>query len=328
MKRVKVILVLVALVAITGLVSDAWAQCAQPRLFRSSGKFGNNVRVDPTGSNNAGNQIGRLWDSDNANFSNSGLNTNGALCPASQWWLAQVDGNMAVDGFLTSVGCTQMGCPLDKLTVVVEDYDAAGPPGVGGTAYYVGWLTDETPASGRWYDYGEADGAAALTVVPIAEFPKVDISGSSRAGMTINVNYNLADQDANVLSWDHNGPAPFPVSATVQEWQLMKATGLADPGRARAGWTLVEAIPYVPGGTAHFNAIPCTDIVNDEWLAIGIGFNGGAAGAVNSALVGEAVQLECDPNIADPGGQIHEIQKKKPDASELQAQPGRTGGRR
>ena len=58
---------------------------------------------------------------------------------------------------------------------------------------------------------------------------------------------------------------------------------------------------------------------------MGMGFNGGAFGVIDSALVGEAVQVECDPILADPE---HPVEFEKPGAVEIETKPGRSGGRR
>jgi len=87
----------------------------------------------------------------------------------------------------------------------------------------------------------------------------------------IEVNYNLADQSALVHTAFGASDAALPVSSVVAQWHLMQATGTADPGRNRAQWNQVQAIPYTPGGANQFASIPCSDTINDSWLAIGIG---------------------------------------------------------
>ena len=105
MKALKLLVLITALVVITGVISDAWAGCSPARLFRSQGKPNNtnnvkfnqvDVPASGSGTWNQGAAIGRLWDSDDANNSNSGLtDVNGdgtgfgSLCPPSVWWLPQ-----------------------------------------------------------------------------------------------------------------------------------------------------------------------------------------------------------------------------------------------
>lgn len=320
-----------ALVVIVGLTSDAWAQCPTARLFRSGGKNGINVDVDVSATDPGQNEIGRLWDSDNAANSNNGLSgpAYGALCPSSDWWEARgTTSNWIVDGFLTANPCLQFGCPTDKLTVVVEDYQVGfPPPGAGGGAYYIGWMVDEVPADARWYDYGRVDGFVSNTVIPMLPFPDPVITGSSRVGASVAINYNLADQGPNNHTWNNDAAAVFPTSNVISEWQLVKFTGLADPGRRRdLGWVTIQTTPYVPGGApATFN-VPCGSTATDEWVAVGIGFNGGSAGIVDSALVGRAIALECDPNLAQPD--LPQTFDRKPTATQIESKPGRSGGRR
>ena len=332
MKAMKYLVVIAALVLIGGMVADSWAQCSPGRLFRSSGKLGNNVDFDIAGTDNNGNQIGYFWDSDDANNSNSGFAPDyGARCPIELWWTERVAGSNTkrIDGVQGGTGCAGagMGCPASKMTIVVEDYAAGGPPGVGQTAYYAAYMVDETPASGRWYDYGALDGSPNNTIIPILPFPDAVITGSSRQGASIQVNYNNLDQTNMVHTTDWTGGGLFPTEAVISEWQLVKATGTADPGRLRAdGWVTIQTTPYVPGGTPNTFVVPCASTATDEYLAIGIGFNGGAFGVIDSALVGAAIPLECDPNVAQPDNPVDLNKKSGP--TQIDSTPRRSGGRR
>jgi len=332
MKAVKILMVITALVVVVGVTSDAWAQCAQPRLFRSAGKGGNNVDVDVSAIDPAHTEIGRFWDSDNANFSNNGLSgpNFGNLCPSPLWFNPRgTAGNWAIDAFLTEGACAQQGCPADKLTAVIEAYDFDGPPGINGTAYYIGWMTDETPVDTRWYNYGDVDGATTATVLPMVPFPDVFVINSARvpASADVDIVYQLASQTPNNHTWDHGAGVEFPTSDVVSEWHLMQYRGIGDPGRLRSHWTKVQTIPYpVPtgdSGTLTYR-VPCPSVGEDTYLAAGVGFNGGSAGVIDSALVGRAIQIECNPNLAQPDEQFG---NRKPTATELGA-PGRSGGRR
>lgn len=332
MKAVKYLVVIVALVVVGGVIADSWAQCAPARLFRSSGKLGNNLDFDVTGTDNNGNQIGYFWDSDDANASNSGFAPEyGARCPIDQWWKERAAPARQIDGAQGGTGCAGagMGCPANKMTIVVEDYAEGGPPGVGSTAFYAAYIVDETPASGRWYDYGNLDGITANnSIIPMLAYPDAVITGSSREGATIAINYNNLDQTNMVHSTDWaGGGGVYPTSAVISEWQLVKATGTADPGRLRSqGWVTINRTPYVAGGAPASFLVPCASTATDEYLAIAIGFNGGAFGVIDSALVGRAIPLECDSNIAQPDTPVEF--KKKPAATQLESQPSRSGGRR
>ena len=188
-------------------------------------------------------------------------------------------------------------------------------------------MVASTPAAGRVYDYGALDGLPNNSIIPMLQFPDVVISTSSRAGANINIQYNNLDQSNMVHTTDWaGGGGVFPTTAVIAEWQLVKATGNADPGRARSlGWVTIKTTPYTPGGAPDTMLVPCSSTATDEWLAIGIGFNAGVANPpIDSALVGRAIPLECDPTLAQPEGPV-DIQRK-PAAQELQ--PRRTGGRR
>ena len=47
---------------------------------------------------------------------------------------------------------------------------------------------------------------------------------------------------------------------------------------------------------------------------------------IDSALVGRAIPLECDPNVAQPDTPVELDKKSRP--SELSSEPRRSGGRR
>jgi hypothetical protein len=244
--------------------------------------------------------------------------------------VALMSGNLYIDGILDGPGCVgYAGCPGLEMSVVIEDYGPVGPPGINDTAYYVGWRVDDTPAALRRYDYGRTDnGVPGNSVFPFLEFPQAVITGSNRNGANVEVNYNLADQAALVHTAAGAGDAALPVSSVVAQWHLMQATGTADPGRNRASWNRIAAINYVPGGSNQFASVPCSDTINDSWLAVGIGFDGGDAGVIDSELVGKAIQLECDPNVADPGDGFKQVKPRPSGDQPLQSAPRTSGGRR
>ena len=332
MKAMKILVVITALVVVAGLTTDAWAQCSSARILQSNGQpLTNNIKFSDAGTFSdtdgpAGNaRIGRFWDSDDRNNSNNGLvgPNFGSLCPPALWWIT-AGVNWQVKGALTEGACAQVGCPSANLTIVLEDYATAGPPGVGDTAFYMGMKVRETPVSARWYDYGLLDGATAVTILPMTQFPDVVITSSSRSPGAVNISYTNLDQSNNVHTWDAAAGAVYPTADVVREWQLVKATGTTDPGRLRApAWTTINTTTYVPGNQPDSWTVPCTDIVQDEWVAIGIGFEGGT-GVVDSALVGKAVALECNPNLAKPDNGTLEAK----DPENIGTTPRRTGGRR
>jgi hypothetical protein len=334
MKALKILVTVAAVVAIAIVATpDASANCGINKFFRSGGSDStDNVRITPGFAGQApGNEIGRWWDSANANLS-SNFGPNDGTCPSSGWWVALMSGNLYIDGILDGPGCVgYAGCPGLEMTVVIEDYGPVGPPGINDTAYYVGWRVDDTPAALRRYDYGRTDnGVPGNSVFPFLEFPEVFITGSSRNGTTmgVDINYNLADQADRVHTAFGATDDALPVSSVVAEWHLMQATGTSDPGRARSNWAQIQTIPYVPGGTPEFAEVPCADTANDSWLAVGLGFDGGAAGIINSELVGVAIQIECDPTLADPDNGFIEARPNPGGDLPFDTAPRKAGGRR
>jgi hypothetical protein len=329
MRTPKAIFVATAFLAIVGLGVDARAQCPNGRVFRSAGKPGVDVYIDVTGTDEERNEIGRFWDTADASLSHNGLvgPDFGNLCPVDEWWTPKRNGDYWIDGGLTVGACAQTGCPGEFMTLVVEDYGAGGP-GFASTAYYIGFLVDEVPAESRWYDYARVDGITSPTTLSMREFPRLIVTGTDRWQTTILINYELRDEAPSNHTWDNGAQSMLPTSAIVAEWQVVRFTGFGDPGRLRSnGWVTVRTIPYQEGGAFDvLTSVACQDVIMDEYLAVGIGFNGGAAGVIDSALVGEAVQLECDPNLAEPD--LPQDVPRKPTAQPLDGQPGRRTGRR
>jgi hypothetical protein len=329
------------------MTMDTWAQsanCVPARKFASGGqpKPVANAVFDVTGTHNNGTVIGRLWDTDNGLNANNGLSSGenlnslgesctgfGCWCTPAEFWVLQPAGTYRVEEFLGGSTCPGAGCPVRALTVVIEDYDEAGPPGVGGTAYFVGMNVDDTPVSARRYDYGLCNGSTENTTYPMIEFPKVDIQSSSRGPNGVIINYVNLNVEDNVHGWYSASSEIPPTAETIAQWQLVQFVGDADPGRLREGnWDVVQTTDYNPGDAPASWEVECDDNPDlDSYVAIGIGFNGGAAGVVNSALVGEAIQLECDPNLAQPGEDLELAPRKKPKASAIEYDR-RSGGRR
>lgn len=324
MKSLK-IFVGVAAVAVlaVALAPVAEAQCPSARIFASvGGMMETNLRVQPTAPvDTNGNEVGRFWDSGGSNLSNNF----GGSCPSSIWWGYNAAGNGQIDGALTEGACAQSGCPGSEMTLVVENYDAGGPPGVGGDAFFVAFRVDETPGAFRWYDFGRSDGRVG-GLVPWLPFPDVQVTSSSRLpNDDVEISATLVDVAGNTHGAIGATDMQPAASAMVNEYQLLRATGMTDPGRSRTLWTPIATFPYNDSGaTVGPLTIPCDDTVNDTWLAVGIGFNGGSAGNVDSELVGRAIQVECNPTLADPNG-IQTLQPKRPSTIQKDSS---SGGRR
>jgi len=330
--RIAVAMALVVLVA--GLcASDAAANCGINKFFRSGGSDSTeNVRIIPAYAGQLpGTEIGRWWDSGNAALS-SNLGPNDGTCPSSNWWTALMNGNMQIEGILDSTGCVgYSGCPGLEMTVVVEDYGPTGSPGIGDTAYYIGFRVDDTPASLRRYDYGRTDnGEKGNSLFPFLEFPEVRLT-SAQLGAHFEFTYDLPDQAEHVHTAFGASDDPLPTDSVVAEWQLLWYEGHWDPGRDRSHWTLLQTTPYVPGGTSRFASVPRIDFIingTDLFLAFGIGFNGGDGGTIDSELVGSAAMFEMQI-LADPDEPVDQhFDRTRPGTETPRSQPRSAGGRR
>jgi len=282
----------VAAMAIVAVVAApiAEAACATNTPFASSGtgttKAGYaQVFVSPAGVTPLGDEIGRYWQATDSTANNNFSGT----CPATLWWKANVTTlNLFVDG--------DANCP------------GTAAPGIGGDAKFVLWQANHTPALLRQYDLGRT--AANGTVFPFVPFPTAHVASSGRNGMNIEVTINYADVAPNFHGVTGTCSGSLPNTCTnnpvladdaIVSYELMLATGMAEPGRLRTGWTQVASIPYPGAGVPGvFQSVACPDTLNDAFIAVGMTFEGGAGPDVTSTLVGAATRLECDPQLADP----------------------------
>jgi hypothetical protein len=332
-QRISLALVIVGAAGLV-LAPDAAANCGINKFFRSGGSDSTeNVRILPGYAGHApGTEIGRWWDSSSSALS-SNFGPNDGTCPSSGWWSALMNGNFQIDGILDGPGCVgYAGCPGQEMTVVIEDYGPIGPPGIHDTAYFVGWRVDDTPASLRRYDYGRTDnGMVGSTTYPFLEFPAFNYTAIARDAMTLTVGYELSGLEDSVHTASGAGDVALPTDSVVAEWHLLFFVGTGDPGRLRsAGWTLIQTVPYVAGGsTTNVVEVDCPNTVQDAWFAVGLGFDGGAAGTIDSELVGATIGIECDPNLADPELPVKQRFERADDRPQpSDARPRSAGGRR
>lgn len=324
MKSISKILVGAASVVALTVVSApaAHAQCGAPQPFASVGlsMTFKQITIDTTGTDNTGKEIGRFWVANDStrgnNFSGSCPSTN--VDPLASWWdlcsLAATCGaapsaNRGINGSITALTCTANTCPDlvgDQLTVLVEEWAAGGPPGIGNTAFWVGFRVDTTQpvnASRNW-DLSRVTGAVpANTTLPFLQFPTPVVTGSLR-NLTggVDTTNNYVDIGLNLHSAAGASNGAIADTATILSYDLCTFHGAGDPGRLRTnGWSCGSSVPYAGGAvTGNPFKVPCADAIDDTWVAIGMTFSGGAGPAVKSAMVGRAVQVECNPTIADP----------------------------
>jgi hypothetical protein len=286
------------------------AQCIPAQVFGSTGlaKLGM-VQTEISGPL-SGNEIGSFWMASNpGNASNAG-----GTCPATEWVVSRTSGNRGVSGGIGAGVCTATTCPGadDEMVFLIEDYGAGGPPGVGDTAYFVGFRMDATPPAARYWDLARAAGNIEQTV-PMLSYPDAVVQTSSRNDPNVDTTQAYADIGLNF--WGETAGGALPDSASVLTFDICTFHGPGDPGRDRGAWTCSATVPYADAAVANVPvSVPCPNDGDDTYVAIGATFVGGVQGH----LVGKATAMECDPNLADPDAGLHQ----RP-----QVRPKRRGGR-
>lgn len=291
----------------------AEAQCVPTRTLGAGGGGGASTRVKVTGpagfTTGAGNELASIWDQSAAGTTNNGgfhfTGADSAACPAQGaiGWL--ITGGMflgtdvGVEAFIGSSNCLWSICPSDLTITAIELASDDGSD-----AAFIAFTVDETPADvyQRWWSHARVTGAngdANDYTYELVRFPTVDVVSSAGPVPDTTLTSNYADLALNVESAAGAGDSPLPGSATIASYDIMQATGTADPGRARGGYTLIKSVPYgdaaVSGDTV---AVPCAGPGGDTYVAVGVTY----AGGVESELVGAATPVECDPAIANPDG--------------------------
>jgi len=299
----------------------AEAQCSVgARPFASIGGAGtdNKFRFDPAGTNGVlGAEFGRFWSCANSADGNNFLAGDpqkkmGTLCPTQGgtqagggWWQVAQTTLRGVDGLISGTGCFASTCPDSDLCVVVEDWGPGGPPGVGSTAFFVGFRTLATPATLRFWDFSRQCGAVGSSLqcqASMQQFPVPKITSATKAGVARQL-VTDSDTDPAINVYVHT-PNVGPASALIESYDLMVHYGTGDPGRNRnsGAWTPLASIPYNDAAVSNLPVqVPCDQGLNDAYLAFGLTFVGGSPGGpVPSQMVGRAIQVECGGDIAEP----------------------------
>jgi len=332
-----------AVVAVSAPVAEA--QCgAGARNFATIGGSGLvNLRVDPrTSAGELGDELGRFWQCDDSASGNNFIpgdaekkmappGTGGCAStdPAQAgggWWQVAATTMRGVNGLISGTGCFASTCPVGDLCTVVEDWGPSSPSGVYDTAYFVGWRSNETPPDFRYWDFAKFCGSSTC-VVPMERFP-VPWVQSSHWDANGDSELVIGSSDDPAVNVYVQTPAAGPASQIIQSYDLMMHTGLVDPGRDRnsGSWSLLASIEYADAALQSLPIlVPCDISLEDTFLAFGLTFKGGAPGGpVPSQLVGSAIQLECDPNLADPKPKPKDTFRQRP---ERRTPPRSRGGR-
>lgn len=288
---------LVCLVGIL-LTPQAAAQCSHARGFASSGlpnEF-DIVKIDPTGAENTGNEIGRFWLSQNSLL----LNNFDGRCPSQHeeypWWKLKDAPNRGVQGQIATPWCIVSACADGDMTLVVEDYGALGVD-----AYFIAFRVDETPGPLRWWDFSRVDPRPSPSLLTMHAFPVPTVTGIHAIGAgDLSVDLVFPDIAGNVHAVSGPDDTPLPASSVVQSYDLYQSIGPDDPGRDADAWVLLDQRAYDDGSEETSVVVLCPQAGEVVHLALGLTFEGGAGPAVVSGLVGRAVSVTCGP-LAEAG---------------------------
>jgi len=84
---------------------------------------------------------------------------------------------------------------------------------------------------------------------------------------------------------------------------VFKISSAARPSNDLSGWTQVGG-DFAAGGGPASDAADCSNTANDVWYGVGVVVDGQAP-----AFAASLVQVECDPNLADPSGRFKLIDR-------------------
>lgn len=269
-----------------GLVSpSAEAACATPGTVSNSGYTVGGIAYQYLNfpGNTTGGFIGRFWQTNSPTLNNEGTFNVGAAMfnvGADNWAFAFDLSNAAV-----------VGCPGGCLTTYIED-----------------------PQSGRailWTSAGNSFAYNSLVfnytydqygTVVAPQGPRPRATSSSRAVNTVTVNFDIPDVGPNVRT-ESGTCASGDGAVTARRAYIQQAASA--PSTNIAGWTQLGTDATLTGPAAgRSNGFDCTNTALDWWLATGIVVNGQAPRFVSSP-----VQIECDPNLADPHGGFKKIDR-------------------
>lgn len=283
----------------------ASAECPSPQCFQSAfTDTGNNLPVVflPNSATDPATVVGRFWNADNF------ANVNTGTCTEDIWlqqWQAPADLNWYIIGQMGAGTCLNTGlCMPDAASflLTVETTSLDGKSASFAVARAKNSFVVNDTSTSCDYDFSRGSGGA-ITMVPV---PKPRVTSSNRAAATVTLNLSLDDVSGGFRSPAADG---FTAAGTIVGFKLLEATGATDPGRNPAAWTVKSTIANSGGpNTALGVTVDCTQ-TTPHWVATLPVFEGGATD-VDGTYVGEAVQVRCDTNLANPG-RMKPIDKKK-----------------
>jgi len=311
MKRSRILLALgVAAVAVMLAAPISQAQCPVSQEFGAQGNpmITGRIIIDNTTNGYAGataaSEFGSVWDTVNGS-SNFGAGPHFAgsadNCPSSVWYLQNTftGVNSGIQGFIGGGNCFDIDCPATnaRVTTLVEDQTPGGT-----NAGFILYSVDSTFAAQRPWDHARTAGIAqvpsGVATQRLEHYPRVHVVSSSGPPPGTTLTNNYVDLALNF----HGADLTAQASTGILSYDIVAHQGSSAPGRLRSGYSLgtIASIPYANSGvTGHMLAVPCGGPTSDTYLAVGATFKDGN-GSFPSMLVGQAIAVECDPNIANP----------------------------
>jgi len=273
--------VLVSILAI-GLMMAVVAPSAEANCI--PGKIGGNADyplyayidfADASGDNSS--LIGQFWVPNDPGIRNDPAGTVPGYAGPVQQWAFGVPGVTYYWYFYVDLGSANFtGCPLPgaSLTVYLENT---------ATDKFVLWTADEFAQGGNlnWL-FRPSQGFAAA-----GDSPRPTVNSSARNGTSVDMNVTVADPSAG--HWQQSTAGGI----TGVNLYAKPSADAPDPNDLN-GWAMVGSVTAT-GGTTDVS-VDCTDTNTSQWLAAGI-----MVDSQDPQVFSESIQVECDPNLADPG---------------------------
>ena len=214
-------------------------------------------------------------------------------------WLAVAGTNQYNIGFGTDTGNTD-SCPLNGQKVAIAFYDKSAD---GQHAYFGALVADVQDSRTPVVDWGTAG------VLTMKELPKPTITASTHTGNTRNVTMTWTIPPGICLEGANSAGT---CATVISGWDVYKrerprSDATPDNVRGVGSWQLVGNAAGGATNTTTVNFACSTQLNTVAQLALVPHLD---SGFVPNFVGAGSTRVECDPNIATPGGQFKIIDKK------------------
>lgn len=278
MRNLKTLIGTVGVIAVAFAASNASASCLPGKTAATYGETGS-IYIEARAGADLANVTGSWWQLGNYAAANDTPST------ISSWFYFFEAGNPNSGTITNLLGdYANTGCPTGTLISVIEI-----PTTTGGARFAALTQVEEnTPPND--FDYG-AYGANAVMV----DIPRPRATSSSRVGSSVNLTLVVDSAAAGAY-----GPS---ASSAIAGYEIVRASGQADPGRAATAWT--SPVSAVAGAPTSIVA-DCSVATTDQFYATRVVFADGQ----RSKLVGASTRVNCNPALADPEKGFKVIDRK------------------